>query len=663
MRINGTLSPRHNLQGNYSMFGATALALSAWSLMPEVKTPSRVDLALPIGLSLGAALSVGYAARAYWKDYVVRKLWQEARTPYQNKDDCLLSEAERKQTGMRKPKGRLLGTTLDGKPVFLPHKIKITFQAILGAQGTLKTTSQVIASSIMTPLLSGKSVFINDVKKENLPQVIDTLKAFGLELLCINIGGDAQDTCPGAEVPPFELAIDAYYSEDPEFHQLTNTFIRGYAAIAVEVRPDERTPFFGENGQKGFHALFVYLLVYEPDNITPTRIWEVASDLELAVRCLEKLRAYKPKSGDTVIEDGQKAASTLLDMHKDTPKYLPQFLNKIVLGLSCYDATGPLAHFGRHAAGRVSDLRHRQMVFASMIPLGTLNDMRAHISFFAFNFFGSAKAFPHGRPIHACLDEFQALNIPGFAKEMLSMRGLKVSSENYIQSLSDLEESIGPHQARVILEQSDVIQALNFSDYDDAKRFSDMIGNRTVRRHSANVRGTNFEDVGFGFQDHEEPIFTPQELMALPIDEQIVKFRGLRADHLKKVPYWDVDGLKQLVAENPLEGPPPETKPKLGLKITKGGVKVLWWRKPKGFKKERSNAPKKERVLRVSSFFWLYAWMAIVLLGGFELAKPVLHVYVERTVAGCKYLSVRGEWITRPAGGCTPIWIKQARSH
>ena len=654
--------PRQNLQGNVSMFGASALALSAWSLMPEIGTPSTTDLIIPAGLGVGSAIGAGYAAIAYVQDFATRKRWQEAHTPSQEKDDRLLSEAERKETGMRDPKGRLIGTTRDGKPIFLPHRTKIAFQYILGGQGTGKTTTAVIASSIMTPLLSGKSVFLNDVKKEILPQVIEALKGLGIEVLCVNIGGGAQDTCPGSQVPPFELATDAYYSDDPEFHQLTNTFIRGYAAIAVEIRPDEKTPFFGENGQKAFHAFFVYLLIYEPDNIAPTRIWEIASDLELAVRCLERLKAYAAKSSDTVIEDGQRSASTLLDMHKGTPKYLPQFLNKIVIGLSCYDATGPLAHFGRHAAGRVSDMRMRQMVFASMIPLANLNDMKAHISFLAFNFFGSAKAFPHGRAIHGIFEEFQALNLPGYAHEMLSMRGLKVSSENYIQSPSALEESIGPHQARVIFEQSDLIQALSLSSDEEAKRFSAMIGKRTVRRRSATIRSTNTDDVGFGLQDHEESIFTPQELIALPIDEQIIKIRGMRPDHLRKIPYWDVDGLKSLVGDNPLEGSPPETKPKLGLRITKESIEVLWWRKPKGFRKARNSGPKRERLLRFSSFLWLYAWVAIIVAGGFQFTKPAPHVYVERTAAGCKYLSVHGQWVIRPAGGCTPIWIDQDRS-
>lgn len=662
MKINMALLPRQKLDGNLAMFGASALALSAWGLTPETGASSIADLAIPVGLGIGAAFGTGHAVKKYWENFVLRKNWRDARSPYQEKDDRLISEKERIASGMREPKGRLLGTTLDGKPAFLPPQ-KIAFQTILGAQGTAKTTSQVIASAIMTPVLSGKSLFINDVKKEIIPQVIEALKALGFEVLCVNIGGGAQDICPGSEVPPFELAIDAYYSDDPEFHQLTNTFIRGYAAIAVEIRSDEKTPFFGENGQKAFHAFFVFLLVYEPDNITPTRVLEIASDLELVVHCLERLKAHRSKPGDTVIEDGQRGASTLLDMHKDTPKYLPQFLNKIILGLSCYDATGPLAHFGKNAIGRISDMRKKQLIFASMIPLAHLNDLKAHISFLAFNFFGSAKAFPQGHSIHGLIDEFQALNIPGYAKETLTMRGLKVSSENYIQSYSALEESVGPHQAKVIVEQSDMVQALSFSSYEEAKRFSDAIGKRTVRKTNASINGADFETVGFNFSDHEEPLFTPTELLALPRDEQFVKFRGLRPDHLKKIPYWDVDGLKQLVADNPLEGPPPKTKPKLGLKIATDGIKLLWHSKPDGFRKAKAAALNKERVLRFSSFLWLYAWAAILLASGFEIAKPIPHVYFEKTATGCKYLSARGDWVIKTAGRCPPIWIKQNRGH
>ena len=661
MAIDRHIKPRQDFSANLYMFGASTLALFAWSAAPDTASSSPTAASIAVALALVAILGVGLAFRAYWKNYVLRKSWEEAQSTYQEKDDRLISEEERRKIGMREPIGRLYGTTLNGRPTFLPNSIKPAFEFILGGQGTGKTTTQVIASTILTALTSGKAVFVNDSKKEILPQVIRALTRFGVELYCINVGAGAQDECPGVQVPPFELAIDAFCSDDPSFKNQTNIFIRRYAEIAVEKADGDKTPpFFIDNGRLGFHAIFVYLLIFDPENVTPTRIWVIASDLQLAVRCLQKLASYKPRRVDAVISDGQRAASTLLSMHKDTPKYLPQFLNKITIGLACYDTTGPLKDFGKDAVARISDMRRRQMLIASMTPLSNLQDMRVHTSFIAFNFFMAAKVIPNGVKTHGIIDEFTTLNLPGFSDEMLALRGLGVSAEMYIQSRIALENRVGEHHARVIFEQSDVVQMSGLS-FEDAKFASEVLGTRNVRRQNANVKGQRFEEVGFNFQDQEEPLFTTQELMALPNDEQIVLIRSFRPDHQKKVPYWLVDGLKQLTDENPLEGTPPDERPVLALRITRRGVKVRWWRKPKGYVPPKDASPRKERLLQPSSFLWLYVWIATFVIAGFEFKKPIPHIYFEETAQGCEYVDLSGNRIIRPRGVCPPIWIKQGQ--
>ncbi|MEM9421699.1 MAG: type IV secretory system conjugative DNA transfer family protein [Pseudomonadota bacterium] len=659
--INTTLRPEQDYRGNLYGFGSVALGLASWATLPPLPT-STPELIVPTAFGIGAVIGAVHGVHAVWNNYLLRKGWEQAQTPFQEKDDRLMNEAERIETGMRDGVGRILGATFDHQPLFLPHRRKPAFEINLGGQGTGKTTTGALLSAILTPLTSGKGVFINDIKKEIMPQVIAALKRFGVEVVCINIGAEAQDICPGEDVPPFELAIDAYYSNDPEFHQLTTMFIRAYAEIAVEIPEDAgKASFFFENGQLVFEVLFVYLMRFEPEDVTPTRIWMIASDMELAVKCFNRLLACSPKTPDDVLEDAKKGARSILDMHEGKPEYLPQFLNKVKTGLKCYSVSGPLGHFGRGAVARISDLRKKSkkpFVIASMMPLRLIKDTRVHTSFLAYNFFMSAKAFPHGRRVHGLIDEFTTLNLPDFADEMLTLRGLGVSAEMYIQSLLALMRRIGELAAKTIWEQSDIIQMSGIGE-EDATKTSEMLGTVNKRQQSANVRGSRFEDVGFDFRDHEVPLYSPQELMALPLNQQIVKLRGYRPDVTLKVPYWDIAGLKELVAENPLEGPPPKTKPKFDLKITKDSVKVLWWRKPKGYKKAKPTGPKKEWVVRPSSFLWLYAWLAVFAAGGFSVAKPEPHFYFKQTSQGCEYLSIRGVWRVKPDSKCRPIWIRR----
>ncbi len=658
MSVHSPVKPKLNYDGNLAFFGSITLAVTGWSAIPEGGDFGLAELAFPIGMGFAASFGAIVGAKAIWDNYRLRKSWEYSQTPYQGKDDRLLEREERLELGMFEPDGRLLGASMEGEPLFLPTKIKPAFQIIHGGQGTGKTTTAAMCSSVLTPLSSGASVYVCDPKKEIMPCVIAGLRELGIEVLCSNIGSGAQEECPSVETPPFELAIDAYFSDDKFFYQKTTTFVRGYAKVVIEDDGSQNSAFFIKGGRRFFFAILIYLIIFTPEQATPTKIYEIAAEEELALKCLVKLKRCKPRDGDTVAKDGIKAASTLLRLHERVDKYLSQFIEKVTDGLACYDLTGPLANYGENAVARISDLRKRKMVFAVMTPLDAMDDVRIHTSIMSYNFFQSVKAYPRGIKVHGLIEEFTTQSIPNFHREMLTLRGLGLSAELYIQSFNGLIERIGETATKTIYGQADILQ-ISGIEHDDAKTISEVIGNQTIRRSTGSIRGSNFEDVEFGFQDHQEPIFTPQMLSSLPLNEQVVKIRGHRADIGLKIPYWDVDGLKQLISENPLEGPPPKAQPKLGLKISKNGVKVLWWRKQKVLKDPQYIAPRKERILRASSFLWLYAWAAIILMGGYSFSKPEPLVYFAQSHKGCEYIGLYGVRAIKSQGKCHPLWIRQ----
>jgi type IV secretion system protein VirD4 len=651
------LRPKQDLSANALLLGASVLAIAAWGTTPEHFGSSAAAGIVPIVLGALSGTALLRAFGKYRDNFRLRKKWEHARTTYQEKDDRLLDESERKILGMRNTVGRLLGTTPDGRPVTLPDKIRPAYEVFVGGQGVGKTSTQALFSSILSTITLGGSYFFYDCKKEIMPQIAETLRRFGVELVCVNIGAGAQDVCPGVEVALFEAAISAFYSDDPDHHKLTSTFIRGYAEIICSKQEGDSSPaFFFDNAEIGFFALFIYLLIFEPDNVTPTRMWQIASNPILALRCLKRLRAYSGRGMNAVIEAGQSAATTLLEMHNEESKYFPQFMNKIALGLRTFDSSGPLAHFGRGAIVRISDLRERPIVFASMTPLSGLKDMSVFSSLLAYNFFSAAKANPAGLPIRGLFDEFLALHLPGFTDEMLTLRGLKVYAEIYIKSLKSLKKKLGENEADVFFEQVDMWQMSGLT-FEDAKFASEILGTRNVRRQTASVRGVHFEDVGFSFQDSEEPLYTVQELMALPLEQQIVKIRGYRPDILLKVPTWKVAGFRELLADNPLEGPAPKSAPDIRMHVTKNGYRFLWWRKRKI--KRENNFPKKERFFRSSSFLWVLPWLAAGIFGAFDFSKPIPHIYWAKSHLGCEYVSVSGRTVLKPSDHCPPIWIQQ----
>ena len=657
MAIPDHLRPKRSFKANIHMLGGSLLALTALGTYAPNVNANILGMAIPIGLTAASGVAFISAVSAYVENYRARKAWENAQTTHDDKDDFQMEEASLIATGMRDAVGRLYGATLDGKPVFLPHKRKPAFEYILGGQGTGKTTTQTLISCILSALRGDRSVFINDVKKELLPQIIKIYKSLGIEVLCLNIGPGAQDTCPGVQTPVFEHAIDTFFSEDTDLHQMTSMFIREYSKIAIEEHEGDKVPFFKDNGRIAFTALLINLLLFDPENATPTRLWEIACDPTQALKCLERLRDYSGDLTNNVIRDGQKGAATLTDLHKVKPEYLPQFLNKIVQGLQIYNSSGPLAHYGRGAVARISDMRKRHMVVASMTPLSMLNDARAHTSFNAFNFYMSAKAAPTGMRMHAILDEFTALNLPSWGKEMLVLRGLGVSAEMYIQSRIALEESMGEKSAKVVFEQSDVWQMSGLS-LEDAKFASEIMGNKMVRRHNANISATRFEDIGFAFQDHEEPLKTPQQLMAMPSNHQVVKVRGHRPSIMLKTPYWEIKGVVEKLADNPLEGPAPRVSPTVELAIKKQSFKLKWWKK-RSVREETTSHPKKENFFRVSSFVWLYALLTLGVVTGFQLTNPDPYFYWSKSYQGCHYVSLTGQQVTKQDKYCPTVWIRQ----
>lgn len=656
------LKPKQDFDANLYMFGAVGMGLAGWSVLPAEVNSSPIASTIALAIGCASVVGAGYAAKAFYRNYLKRKSWEILQTPDTDNDDRTLTEEERFDSGMREPTGRLIGRSMDGKPLFLPTNYKPAFSTIIGGQGTGKTVSSVMNSTILTPITSDASTFIIDIKKEILPSVIRAYKQFGYEVICSNVGPEAQDTCPSTETPPFELVQDSYTSDDQALYQKTNVFIRGYAAVVIAEDGGSAGLFFAKGGRKVFYILLVYLLVFEPHNVTPTRMKIIADDEDVTIKALERMASHQAREGDTVAKDAIRSAKGILRLNRRVEKYLVQFLDRLTAedALACYDLTGPLANWGQYASARISDLRKRKIIFAAMTPLDMSEDLRVHTSLQMYNFIQSVKAYPTGRRVHGILDEFTTFSrgAGSLHSEQITLRALGFSADVYVQTLNGLIDVIGERPAKTIIDQSDIVQMSGLS-HEDSKTASEMIGTKTVRRVSGSIQGARFDDVSLNFQDYEVDILKPQKIAALPRDQQIVKVRGLRPEISLKAPYWDCPGLKELIDVNPLEGPPPKTDPTIKFKITADEVKVLWWKKEKHHQITKSDAPEKERFFRLSSFLWFYAWLALFALGGFSTAKPVPHFYMSQTHQGCEYVSITGKWATRRGEACLPVWIKR----
>ena len=604
-----------NWEGNKALFIAAGIVVAAYLLF-DFTSARGWGLAFIIVAIMGVvAFNKAYEGWLWlWSAYRLKQGVQEAMLPRDVKDDHEATFEDKQAAGMFTPRGRILGIDRDGNLLWSGEKNAFSFY--YSGQGGGKTSTSALASSILTPITTGKSIFINDIKKEVGPMMKAWAEALNIPILFCNIGSGQEKECPHTSLNPFEMSVDAYYSADPAVYRQCTKFMRGYRDIIVPDQPGATTQFFVNGAKAAFLALHGYQIIFDPDKATPSRLHTLVTDTDAAREALRHVVRYRFKKHDRVGRVVQIVAKSVLALDDDKNNYLSQFLKNISDGLDCYDQSGALADLGEDAVARISDMRKKQMIIVSQVAPGDLEDMSVHLSLMAYNFYQSPKMVMYGVPVHGLLDEFTSLRMPKFADEMILMRSMGLSAEIYVQSKSALVKALGQsgkEDVQTIHEQSDIWQYTAINSHEVAGEVSKLVGTRRVRDQNTTIDSSTFSDMRATSQDWEEPIFTEQELMALGSDIQIIKKRDMRPIIAFKVPWWEIDGLKQKMGRNPLEGDAPNVPFVAKLSIKKEGVTVAHPKPEKRAFSKAMEAPKRKKIYPVNaySFVWLYLWLCL----------------------------------------------------
>ena len=514
------------------------------------------------------------------------------------------------------------------------------------------------------------SIGVQDVKEEIGPMLaaLAEQEELDFEIDFLNPKGSYGDLCPPANYNCYEAALDCLWSDDPALQKNTTTFMRGYTdRVTPRPPPGSQNEFFPNNGRRFYEVLQGDKMIDAPEVATPSQIYRTAADPEHARERVFKW-AEKTSIGehDHIALDVQRQARALKTILEETPKHLGDFLSYVTHPLQPFDQSGHLAGYGEYAISRFSDLRRKPKMIVIMTPLSHLKDYGIYTSLNLYALILACKMVPDGLPLHLILDEFIAADLPDFDREMLAMRGLALSAEIYVQDRSALAAQYGEQAARTIFTQSDIKQFTALDTLNDAREVAAMLGEKQEKEFDANV-AERFEEVRFGLRDTGVPLMSPQALMSMPRDEQIIKIRGLRPIRAKKIPYWEIEGLRELLNPvNPLEGPMPEVPAKAKLKITNDAVQVLGPAVPDHFGDEAAQDPHRQRFFTASSFLWLYAWL--ILWGTFgavwDGTAPALRVrysftgsFASPSFQSCDYVSLAGEFFTLWGGNCPIVLL------
>jgi type IV secretion system protein VirD4 len=145
-------------------------------------------------------------------------------------------------------------------------------------------------------------------------------------------------------------------------------------------------------------------------------------------------------------------------------------------------------------------------------------------------------------PILAMLDEMPALGYMRPIEEGIGyLAGYNVKLWMFVQDLDQLEKTYP--KARSMIANCAVRQAFNVQDPVTAKMLSEMLGTKTVRAQSSgstsplpiSLFGTSFSA---GQSDGARPLMTPDEIMTMSQDDQLIFVQGLRGIRATKLRFY-----------------------------------------------------------------------------------------------------------------------------
>lgn len=518
-----------------------------------------------------------------------------------------------------------------------------------------------------------QNLAIFDSKNELAPQVVPAILDLGFNVICINAKGVYQDRgCIPANINTNECAIDAMYSDNPEHQKMYGSFIKGMLEISIKPlgeNASDAARFFNGNGRRIHSVIKTYRILEHPETATPSQEYRILTDTEEALAILKKAAKYNEgDNSNPIVNDMRRSASSVLEIVQGTPKYLGQFLEVAFEGYACFEEAGFLANMGDYAVTRISDVRTcKNTVLINMTPLELLSDFKVFNSLVAYNIFTALKLYPKGFRIHALYEEFNSLYAPRINEELNTARSAGFTCEFYTQSEVGTENFHGVAIAKEIGVNCSINHYLKCDTLDEAEHISKQIGTMTIRSASASVNEDSFEKIGQTFQDIKVPILSPQDIMALPPDDQIIKITGMRPIYARKIKQWEIEGLREILAENPIEGAAPKVPAKIGLKITKDGVALKY----PLMKRSNPFLPmwyRLRRIFRPEYFLWLAAWLVIA--AGYQVwhlspDMPALrYSYEDRARSGagnysnCDYITLLGKRYTSYGSACPIITFR-----
>lgn len=459
-----------------------------------------------------------------------------------------------------RPGRRLLGMTFDGRPIFEP---KPSHSLLLASAGGGKTTCGAVPWLLSMIADHSKSIVVVDSKEgEICAQCAELCRKHGRKVAILDDFGVLREIeAESFSLNPFGGIIEAHRRNTGELVFAADSANR--ALIEEPSDGDSKNLYFRDEPRTLIEYAQTSLLSRKPELATPGAAFSLLSNPEL----LKDAATIDAEEGD---EHLAALARHVVDMCKNE-EHFPQHRGAAVRACRIFGPGSALHHAGVETdETHLNLLKEKYVVFL----IGPQRHMERLGSYYALHLQAFLDAVMSGEagPTEFIVDEFSNCPLKELVSRLTTMRGYGGRVHMIAQSRSEIQRKYGEKETQTIEENAVVKQFFGGStSFEEAERLSKAIGEIQSVTQSLSVNSDK-QDFSGSYQTGKERLFTADELMRLPDDEQILHVKGVGWIHCKKIGQQNLGPYAHELRDNNLEGA--RLEPDVTIELPTGDGKV-----------------------------------------------------------------------------------------
>lgn len=439
---------------------------------------------------------------------------------------------------------RLLGLTMNGKPIF---EHKPCHSLLLSAAGGGKTTCGAVPWLQSMISDTKRTLVITDVKDgEIAAQTMAMCAKYNRKVALIDDSKLFGSTIVGDH--PFRVTLNPYggiiSAHEMQAGELVFATDNANHALIEEPPRDQRNAYWRDEPRTLAEFAQLSLLKHGRGDTYPGAVWSLLSGPELLQAAIS---VGKNDRNPTL-----RALSHHVEEMQRNREHFSQHRGAALKALRIFSAGSPLHHAGANADKTHLDLLAQNYVIFIVGPQRHMERLGPYFALHLQSFMEALLA-TRGLVVDFILDEFTNAPLKELVSRLTTMRAYGGNVHMVAQSRSEIERKYGDKETLTIEENAVIKQWFGFSSFTEAERVSKAIGEAL---HLSQSMGFQSDKIDFSgnLNKVRERLFTPEELMRLPSDEQIIHIKDVGFIHAKKIRQNEIAPYCDDLDDNPLEG-------------------------------------------------------------------------------------------------------------